>query len=98
MRAYVCVYSSYVEAAHGTGTKARDPLEAVAIHAVICRGRHRAKSLYLGSVRSNIGYLETACGFAAIIKVALCSINLEVSNENIPFDELNIEVQVYSFR
>ena len=94
--------TAYVEA-HGTGTKAGDPTEAAAIHAVMCRDRPRAQPLYLGSVKSNIGHLETASGFAAIIKVALAlekgiippSINFDVGNENIPFDEWNLKVQAH---
>ena len=92
--------TAYVEA-HGTGTKAGDPTEAAAIHAVMSKDRPRAEPLYVGSVKSNIGHLETASGFAAIIKVALAlekglippSINFIQGNEDIPFDEWNLKVR-----
>lgn len=94
--------TAYVEA-HGTGTKAGDPTEAAAIHAVMCRGCPRVEPLYVGSVKSNIGHLETASGLAAIIKVALAlekglippSINFDVGNENIPFNEWNLKVRIF---
>jgi acyl transferase domain-containing protein len=91
--------TAYVEA-HGTGTKAGDPTEAEAIHTVFCKNLSRSQPLYLGSVKSNIGHLETASGFAAIIKVALAlekglippSINFENGNADIPFDDWNLKV------
>jgi acyl transferase domain-containing protein len=93
--------TAYVEA-HGTGTKAGDPTEAGAIHSVFCEDRHRSQPLLIGSVKSNIGHLETASGFAAIIKVALAlekglippSINFEEGNADIPFEKWNLKVYI----
>ncbi|TCP55919.1 amino acid adenylation domain-containing protein [Tumebacillus sp. BK434] len=57
----------YVEG-HGSGTKIGDPQEVNAL-AEVFAGRERP--LYLGSVKSNLGHLETAAGMAGICKVLL---------------------------
>ncbi|WP_168211339.1 type I polyketide synthase [Actinosynnema sp. ALI-1.44] len=61
----------YVET-HGTGTKLGDPIEAGALHAVLCDSRpHIGQPLVLGALKANIGHLEAAAGIAGLIKVAL---------------------------
>lgn len=55
----------YLEA-HGTGTAVGDPLETRAIGAAI--GRKRSRPLPIGSVKSNLGHLETASGVAGLAK------------------------------
>ncbi|KAK3946253.1 reducing type I polyketide synthase [Diplogelasinospora grovesii] len=89
----------YVEA-HGTGTLTGDPIEAGAIHSVMGKGRRPDQPLYIGSVKTNVGHVETASGFASIIKVAFAlekglippSINFEHGNKKILFDEWNMKV------
>ena len=56
--------------AHGTGTYLGDPIEAEALSAVLGPGRPRNRTCWLGSVKTNIGHLESAAGIAGVIKVA----------------------------
>ncbi len=60
----------YVEA-HGTGTPVGDPIEAQALADVLSVGRKPDQSCWIGSVKTNIGHLESGAGIASVIKVAL---------------------------
>jgi amino acid adenylation domain-containing protein len=61
----------YVEA-HGTGTELGDPVEVAALtQAWRAAGEERSGVCALGSVKSNIGHLDTAAGVAGLIKAAL---------------------------
>ena len=59
----------YIEA-HGTGTALGDPIELGALHQVFAE-RHGAAPLVLGSVKTNLGHLESAAGIAGFIKTVL---------------------------
>jgi acyl transferase domain-containing protein/acyl carrier protein len=61
---------SYVEA-HGTGTALGDPIELEALLAVLGQGRPATRPLTVGSVKTNLGHLESASGVAGLIKVVL---------------------------
>ncbi|MGH6789879.1 MAG: type I polyketide synthase, partial [Pseudolabrys sp.] len=88
---------AFVEA-HGTGTAAGDPIEANAMGRGI--GRGRTNPLPIGSIKTNIGHLEPASGFAGLLKAVLAlnhgilppSLHFNEPNPNIDFDHLNLKV------
>ena len=60
--------TSYVEA-HGTGTVAGDIAELNAIKEVFCG--ERRTPLFVGSIKANIGHLESTSGLAGLLKALL---------------------------
>ncbi len=80
----------YVEA-HGTGTKIGDPIELAALQ----EAYQEAQVCGIGSVKTNLGHLDTAAGLAGCIKVALslskreltASINFTEPNPNFNFED-----------
>ena len=60
----------YIEA-HGTGTVLGDPIEIRALDAVFGKAHSSGNPLFIGSVKTNIGHLESAAGIAGVMKVVL---------------------------
>jgi acyl transferase domain-containing protein len=60
----------YIET-HGTGTQLGDPIEVFALKSAYNKYTNKKKYCQLGSVKANIGHLDTAAGMAGIIKVIL---------------------------
>ncbi|KAF2475207.1 putative polyketide synthase [Lindgomyces ingoldianus] len=61
----------YIEA-HGTGTPAGDEAEIGAIKKIYAVHKSRDHPLLVGSMKPNIGHLESASGVAGLIKTILC--------------------------
>ncbi len=60
----------YLEA-HGAGSAFGDPIELQAAAAAYGKGRDADHPLLVGSVKTNIGHLESAAGIASLIKAVL---------------------------
>lgn len=56
---------------HGTGTTLGDPVEVTALTNVYRRDTDRTGYCALGSVKANIGHLDTAAGIASFMKAVL---------------------------
>lgn len=89
----------YIEA-HGTGTAVGDPIETRAIGDALGARRPKDKPLPIGSVKSNLGHMETASGVAGIVKAIHClhhrevpaTIGIRKLNPSIDFEEWNLDV------
>jgi acyl transferase domain-containing protein len=78
---------SYVEA-HAVGSGIGDAIEFKALKAVLMEGREPDRPCSIGSVKTNIGHLESAAGIAALIKVVL-SLQHEEIPPHLHLEELN---------
>ena len=91
----------FVEA-HGTGTAVGDPIEAHALAEALCANRPADAPLPIGSVKTNLGHLETAAGIAGLVKAALvlkheqipANLHFEKPNSHIDFATLKLRVPV----
>lgn len=90
----------YIEA-HGTGTALGDPIEVAGLTEALGRSLPAGTVCPIGSVKSNIGHLESAAGIAALLKVLLQmrhrqlvpSLHADPLNPNIPFASIPFRVQ-----
>ncbi len=84
---------TYVEC-HGTGTYLGDPIEVAALTQAFRETTDAVGTCRIGSVKTNIGHLDTAAGVASLIKVALQlhhrqmapSLGFEAPNPSIDFE------------
>ncbi len=83
---------SYIEA-HGTGTALGDPIEVHAINAVYGQQRNNDNPLYIGTVKTNIGHLESASGVAGLIKVII-GLQKKRIYKNLNFNRLNPNIKL----
>lgn len=90
----------YVEA-HGTGTPLGDPIEMASLRAVL--GGESNQRVIVGSVKTNIGHLESAAGIAGLIKSVLAlqneaippHLHLKEINPYLSLDDSRIEIGTY---
>ncbi|KAI2634221.1 putative polyketide synthase [Hypomontagnella submonticulosa] len=91
--------TSYVEA-HGTGTQAGDTEETSGLARTLCTTHSPNDKLIVGSVKANIGHLESVAGLASVIKSVLMlehgmippNILFNKPNPKIKFEEWNIKI------
>ena len=92
---------SYVEA-HGTATDLGDSIEMLALDDAFRATTDQAGFCAIGSVKTNLGHLETAAGVAGLIKTALAlqrrqlppSLHFESPNPKIDFADSPFRVNV----
>ncbi len=90
---------SYVET-HGSSTPLGDPIEVASLKAVLMPSRSDGQPCVLGSVKTNVGHLESAAGIAGLIKTVLClqhgeivpHLHLHKLNPHIPFADTTFTV------
>ena len=95
-------YRSRTDIAQGTGTAAGDPLEFSAIQSVYGPSREQDSPLIVGSVKSNIGHLESCSALASIVKVIGClergqippQMHFQNPNPKIDFKNVRIPTEI----
>jgi acyl transferase domain-containing protein len=80
----------YIEA-HGTGTVLGDPIEVEALTQVFRSATEEKQFCALGSLKSNIGHLNTVSGAAGLIKAAM-SVKTGEIPPNLNFDTPNPKI------
>lgn len=80
--------------AHGSGTRLGDAIEVAALRRVYTAP---APEVLLGSVKTNIGYLDAACGITGLIKAALV-VRDGMVPANLHFQQPNPEIDFGPFR
>ncbi|MDB9510451.1 SDR family NAD(P)-dependent oxidoreductase [Kamptonema animale CS-326] len=81
---------SYIEA-HGTGTSLGDPIEMAALTQVFSEQTDKKYFCAIGSLKTNIGHLDTASGVAGLIKTVLALQHQEIP-PSLHFQEPNPQI------
>ncbi|HHL32507.1 MAG TPA: acyltransferase domain-containing protein, partial [Oceanospirillales bacterium] len=82
---------SYIEC-HGTGTALGDPIEVNALRDVFANGDGK-ETCVIGSVKANIGHLESAAGVAGFIKTLLAIHHGKIPQQ-INFNSINPAIEL----
>ncbi|WP_394849577.1 SDR family NAD(P)-dependent oxidoreductase [Pendulispora brunnea] len=85
---------------HGTGTSLGDPIEVQAVAAVYGLGRSASNPLRVGTVKTNVGHLESAAGLAGVAKMVVslqhealpATLHTSPRNPHLEWDTLGVEV------
>ena len=85
---------------HATGSQLGDPIEIQAVTNTYGQDRSKDSPLFLGTVKTNIGHLESAAGIAGLIKVLLAMnhgiipkhLHFNTPSPNILWNDLPVEV------
>jgi acyl transferase domain-containing protein len=86
----------------GTGTKVGDKTEAGALAEAFGRTSSESSTLYIGSVKTNVGHTESTAGLAGLLKASLVlengtippNLNYDKPNASIPWEKYNLKVCV----
>ncbi len=79
--------------AHGTATQVGDPIEVASLTQAFRAGTDRRGFCSLGSVKTNIGHLDSAAGVAGLLKVTLALQHQELP-PSLHFEEPNPELHL----
>ncbi|MGI5380827.1 beta-ketoacyl synthase N-terminal-like domain-containing protein [Streptomyces sp. CA-251387] len=88
----------YIEA-HGSGTQLGDPIEVDALAKAYASAGGVADGCGLGSIKANLGHLDTAAGIASLIKAVLVLYHQSIPpqiNYTIPNPLLHLEQQGFT--
>ncbi len=85
---------------HGTGTELGDPIEVRALDAVYGDGRPADEPLLIGSIKTNVGHLESGAGLAGVAKLLTAfvheaipaTIHTRPRNQHLDWERLRISV------
>lgn len=79
--------------AHGTGTKMGDPIEVAGLTKAFRKGTDKKQYCSLGSVKANIGHLDSAAGIAGFMKAVLV-VNKGILPPLCGFQRVNPEIEL----
>ncbi|HYG34521.1 MAG TPA: type I polyketide synthase, partial [Clostridia bacterium] len=81
---------SYIEM-HGTGTQVGDPIEVAALAQAFRNSTDKKQFCGIGSVKANIGHIDTAAGIASFIKTVMALQHRQIP-ANLHFESPNPEI------